>query len=1028
MADKIYIDNDKLSLFHGFSKTPVSSKIALGNAINKSGHTVQSSEIWSDEIPYFGKFGTTQVAHDTVSKDTVYGDMLYIGGNSYYKRNDVEYAEGKTFNELWTNVTADFKDGYVFENRHGKGVIVYHQNQYLQNLNDDNNANTNSENCAARLWVYETKEGETKKVARLVEQFVGPTDKALNGLASVSYSPVVKPVGGEAYEEGTQYSLVGFSGTVLWSEDRANKVTTQSDGSVTSQFQISCFEYIGDKLDATLTDIDEKISKVVGEAFEGAVASVTASTATQNLGLTVSEGANPEITVTPGTISEAKLVTGSTVKTYVDTTALAEGGSIAEYVEDYVATNAKVSVNGQSATTITVKGTEASAADLVKVVVTEDKTTENKIGLTLTATLDAAVIDDNGNIDKDGVVIATIAKDIAESVADTAITNAITTDKGAIKDAITKAISDATLADGQKIATTTDTSKLVTVEDVTTYVSENAKVTLTQGTGITVTPSGQASTSFTVAVDDTIATKKSVEDLSALVTGVSQTVAGIQTELSTDIATGISEAKAAAKAAQDTADAKVASVTGGNSLVSVSGGTNVTITVSDTIATKSDITTEIDKLSDADGVITTLTTRVNEAEASASASETAAKNAEAAAKSAQSAAEGAKSEAAASKTAAEAAQSAAEASKTAAESSASNASASAEAAEGSAAAASNSETAAKAAQSAAQSAQTAAETAAADAKAAKDFVEATAEWQAGSDEELGNFTTATASGVVIGTTVKTVADEVLALAKSYADSKHTTSLDYVVLADNETLPTASAETLGKIYLVKEGNTANGETAIDAISGSYVEYMTRKIGDGTSATYAWEKIGTTAADLSAYAKNSDIAGINDTIAALDANESVNGITVTQVDGKITGLTEALIIASVPEDTTKVVGNIAYVGSTKHVIAPEKFETAAQMPATLTSWVADLSNLTNGDEMFKGCAGLTVFVGDLSSLTSAVDMFNGCTLDEDSLEILSENLPTVTSGIIDIGASTKATAEMIATIKGKGWTVKSNGTAL
>ena len=129
------IDYDKLSLFHGFSKTPVSSKISLGNAINKAGHVVSSSEVWADEIPYFGKFGTTQVAHDTVSKDTTYGDMLFIGGNSYYQRNDVKYAEGKTFNELWTNVTSEFKDGYVFENRHGKGVIVYHQNQYLQNLN-----------------------------------------------------------------------------------------------------------------------------------------------------------------------------------------------------------------------------------------------------------------------------------------------------------------------------------------------------------------------------------------------------------------------------------------------------------------------------------------------------------------------------------------------------------------------------------------------------------------------------------------------------------------------------------------------------------------------------------------------------------------------------------------------------------------------------------------------------------------------------------------------------------------------------
>jgi hypothetical protein len=80
------------------------------------------------------------------------------------------------------------------------------------------------------------------------------------------------------------------------------------------------------------------------------------------------------------------------------------------------------------------------------------------------------------------------------------------------------------------------------------------------------------------------------------------------------------------------------------------------------------------------------------------------------------------------------------------------------------------------------------------------------------------------------------------------------------------------------------------------------------------------------------------------------------------------------------------------------------------------------------MFKGCTGLTVFVGDLSSLTSGVDMFNGCTLDAESLEILAANLPTVSGGTIDIGASTNATAEVIAEIKGKGWTLKSNGATL
>lgn len=159
--------------------------------------------------------------------------------------------------------------------------------------------------------------------------------------------------------------------------------------------------------------------------------------------------------------------------------------------------------------------------------------------------------------------------------------------------------------------------------------------------------------------------------------------------------------------------------------------------------------------------------------------------------------------------------------------------------------------------------------------------------------------------------------------------------------------------------------------------------------------------------------------------MDATETVNGLTVTQVDGKITGLTETLITAYVPEGTTSVVGNVAYVGAEKHVIAPEKFETAAQMPSTLTSWVADLSNLTVGDNMFKGTA-LTTFVGDLSSLTSGVDMFYGCRLDFESLEIIAETLPTVTGspvihiGLIgNVGGISDEERVIISQIESKGW---------
>ena len=59
---------------------------------------------------------------------------------------------------------------------------------------------------------------------------------------------------------------------------------------------------------------------------------------------------------------------------------------------------------------------------------------------------------------------------------------------------------------------------------------------------------------------------------------------------------------------------------------------------------------------------------------------------------------------------------------------------------------------------------------------------------------------------------------------------------------------ASASTMGKLYMVA----LSGQTE----SGTYTEFVTVRSGAGTTAdpyTYAWEKIGTTAADLSEYAK-------------------------------------------------------------------------------------------------------------------------------------------------------------------------------
>ena len=831
----------------------------------------------------------------------------------------------------------------TLNNRHNQPVLRYYLNQPMQTLTTTNNASIDSKGYATRLFVNESDHTGQTSGGSVVSQFAAGTDNIKNGIPSVELNPKLY-LGTTEKIAGTHYYDYNVSGTVLWS----TAVTSSSP-------KISCFRYIG---------------KTVTGQF-ATVESTLTSHATD--------------------ISDIKLALG---------------------LEDS-------NPDGTQSVTARVETVE----DVVRVLL--------------------------GLGDSDTITASESISATANSAATNAINSALETE-GSIAQAIATAKSEA-------IA--------------------NAKVTLTAGNGITIPNSGSQDTAFTISVDtDVIATKQSVDDVADAISGVSQTVASIQSQLSTgSVATAIGEAKAAAQAAQDTADAKVASVTGPTTgLVTVTGDKEVTITVSDTIATKSyadtaassaittslagttdgtigkaiadvaatansavqsvtrasgsstlltvtdgtdvtislssevatksDITTEINKLSAADGAITTLSGKVSDIETSlATGGETA--------------------------------------------------------------------EAIVAAKKAGTDAQTAA-----DAKVADVTVDGASIVSGDSGAKTAALTT---TGVTAITPSSTSTSKNLATEASVAQalaSITSVGVSYEVIPDGQTHTSITEPVKGRIYLEKD------ETNAEA--GVYIEWMYTEKG--------WEQIGSTKTDHSSYASTitvnnepktvsessvdlgafastvtagngiesgsvsttgalsltltegstsaKGIVQLTDTytetedtkaatgksiaaaIATLDSTKSVNGITVTQEDGVVSSITEELITASVPANTTSVEGNVAYVGSTKHVIAPEKFQTAAQMPATLTSWVADLSNLTVGDNMFKGTA-LTTFVGDLSSLTSGVNMFSGCTLDAESLEILAENLPTVSGGTIDIGLSTNAAEGVIATIKGKGWTVVS-----
>lgn len=96
----------------------------------------------------------------------------------------------------------------------------------------------------------------------------------------------------------------------------------------------------------------------------------------------------------------------------------------------------------------------------------------------------------------------------------------------------------------------------------------------------------------------------------------------------------------------------------------------------------------------------------------------------------------------------------------------------------------------------------------------------------------------------------------VAAVKAYVDSMIETipEFDVVVISDGEDLPTASADTFHKIYLKKASEGGTTENV-------YAEYITIRSGSEGAYTYAWEKVGDTAIDISGKVdKTQKIAGI------------------------------------------------------------------------------------------------------------------------------------------------------------------------
>ena len=223
-------------------------------------------------------------------------------------------------------------------------------------------------------------------------------------------------------------------------------------------------------------------------------------------------------------------------------------------------------------------------------------------------------------------------------------------------------------------------------------------------------------------------------------------------------------------------------------------------------------------------------------------------------------------------------------------------------------------------------------------------------------EGRGNMTTLLgghALGALGAAAWKAVATEIsgnglvdASVVKAYVDAQIKTIPEFnvVIVADGEELPTASADTFHKIYLVKASATGIAQNI-------YKEYITVKNGD----TYSWELVRDTAIDVSGKVdKTTTIAGI-----ALDKD-----ITVEQLQNALK------------------MGAMAYADKASGSGSVETVDSITMKPVTVagnaavTSKVAD-ATLTKADytpsgtitsDAIKG-GTVTVTLGDSATKTEA-----------------------------------------------------------
>ena len=559
-------DKPTLSYFHSFSKMPAQNSTTLGNAINKSGHTVTASEVWASDIPYYGKMGSLEDVKSKVQPYARKNDLCYITAGADKGKTFIYDGEGN-----WTQIT--LTAGMLLKNSKDENVLLYHKGETLTNLTAENNANTDSANNAARLWTTVGIDGQpcTK---RLVEQFVSPTDKALNGLASVAFAPVIGTL-----VSGTDYYDYCFSGTILWA--------TASSASRS----IECFEYIGPKVSTVVDTVN---------------AHGTSIQSVQNQVDTISDALGLGSEVVGTTLGSRVTDNETALKVLLG---LAEGDKViaTESIATTAANAVSTSLTGDADGTIgkAIADAKQEALDAINaiqhfsvVVVPEGQTIEDvtPVENTIYLVSDSQAADGSyieyiafkqgeetkverigtTKLDLEGYTTDAEHEALQGRVSTTEEQIATITSTDATKEgSIAKALADAkTYAEGQASAAksgaeeTAANALSAARTEITAEIAQakseaiaSAEVTITAGTGIVVTGEGKGTT-FQIAVSDDVATAASVSALSQVVASNKTELEGKITAAQTAASTALETAKSEIKATTDGLDARVSTAEG----------------------------------------------------------------------------------------------------------------------------------------------------------------------------------------------------------------------------------------------------------------------------------------------------------------------------------------------------------------------------------------------------------------------------------------------------------------------------------